>query len=609
MTKTTVRRALLLGPALVAAAILLGLGGTVSCQNESDSCDRLDCAGGICRVWADGNTAYCVCFPGSHPSPYGNGCEPNSTADPCAGVACSGHGECQAAGSFPFCECDSGYLPDESALNCLPRSTGADADADADADGGGPVDYPVRTPGGLKLDMAVLIDNSGSMSQEQAALTARFPDLLAALLDPADDDGDTWPDHPPVTDLNIGILSTDMGTAGYRVSTCSNSEVGDNGCFRSAPSPAVSGCEATYPAFLSRNPTNEATYNAADMAHDFTCLATLGTQGCGFEQQLKAMRQALTVNPATGTCNRGFLRLDSLLALLFITDEEDCSVRPDHNEMFDPTRDDLGHLNIRCFRHPEFVEDVAAYADAFRGLRPDRPDLLVLGMIVGVPPDAPACIGTGDSLGDCLGVPAMTAQIDPTDPTSLIPSCNTSMGQAFPPRRFVTLAQAFGEQAYVDSICKTDWTNALRGIADRLQAASSSACLPPGLDFDPLTCALGCWLLETLPDARMCDDDPSCPAAECPLASVDDLPDLAPCRESAGGPECVPLKRDLGLNGTGQRLCLVRQASRAPDLDGCSAPFESGWTFEPGSSSCARVAPTDGTIFGPDSGVTLRCGL
>ena len=48
------------------------------------------------------------------------------------------------------------------------------------------------------------------------------------------------------------------------------------------------------------------------MSSDFACLATLGTGGCGFEQQLKAVRKALTIH-ADGA-NAGFVRDDSLLA-------------------------------------------------------------------------------------------------------------------------------------------------------------------------------------------------------------------------------------------------------------------------------------------------------
>ena len=600
-----------------AAAAALALALPVACGGDDGPCSGVSCSGqGSCAVWLDGTTAYCRCNIGWHPSGYGAGCEPNDGTNPCAGVTCSGHGTCLPAGPLAVCTCDDGYLLDVSALNCLPEVVAADADGDA-----GYVDYPVRGMfSGMRADIVVLIDNSGSMAQEQGALTLRFPELIAELVDPRDADGDTRPDHPAIEDLNIGVITPDMGTFGFPVSTCMSPVDGDDGCFRNTPSPSVTGCSGSYPAFLSRNPTNAATYTADQMAQDFTCIATLGTNGCGFEQQLKAMRKATTDNAAAGRCNAGFFRPDALLALIFVTDETDCSVDPAHPEMFDLDRTDLGHLNIRCFLHPDFIEPVSDYVDAFRALKPaEAQDLIVLGMIVGVPPDAAQCIGRGDQLDDCLNpaiVPIMVERIDPAMTTQLIPSCNTSMGLAFPPVRFVQLAQAFGNAAYVDSICKSDWTDAIRGITDRLvERLSSSPCVDPEVPFDPASCSSECLLLETLSDDRFCTDDPACPAAGCPLTLVDDLPVVPVCHNPVGGAACTPLKRDLGFvtvaGGDRRRVCLVRQATRTPDGGVCSSPADAGWYYIPSPAAGYRC-PQFG-LAGPDpiidvgSTVALRC--
>ena len=78
---------------------------------------------------------------------------------------------------------------------------------------------PVAAPGPVRVDIVVLVDNSGSMSQEQAALTTAFPALIRDLVEPADDDGDGRPDHAPVDDLHVGVITSDMGTMGFPVST------------------------------------------------------------------------------------------------------------------------------------------------------------------------------------------------------------------------------------------------------------------------------------------------------------------------------------------------------------------------------------------------------
>ncbi|NMC71469.1 MAG: hypothetical protein GYA57_15575 [Myxococcales bacterium] len=46
-----------------------------------------------------------------------------SAPDPCAGVDCSGHGVCTAAGGAPFCDCDWGFEPD--GLQCRPEGENA----------------------------------------------------------------------------------------------------------------------------------------------------------------------------------------------------------------------------------------------------------------------------------------------------------------------------------------------------------------------------------------------------------------------------------------------------------------------------------------------------
>src|SRR6185295_10905021 len=80
---------------------------------------------------------------------------------------------------------------------------------------------------------------------------------------------------------------------------------------------------------------NQANKNyQGDISDAFTCIAALGDQGCGFEGQLKSVRWALDpLNVPPG--NEGFLRPDAFLAVILITNEDDCSV-PDDSDMIDP---------------------------------------------------------------------------------------------------------------------------------------------------------------------------------------------------------------------------------------------------------------------------------
>lgn len=118
---------------------------------------------------------------------------------------------------------------------------------------------------------------------------------------------------------------------GYDVPTCALRDYGDDGCLLSTPSPFVADCAVAYPPFLERESGSTA-YPVDQFAHDFACIGMLGTRGCGFEQHLKAAEKAIGENAAG--CNAGFLRDRSVTAVIFVTDENDCSVSPAHPDRF-----------------------------------------------------------------------------------------------------------------------------------------------------------------------------------------------------------------------------------------------------------------------------------
>jgi hypothetical protein len=293
--------------------------------------------------------------------------------------------------------------------------------------------------------------------------------------------------------------------------------------------------------------------------------------------------------------------------------------------MFDTAlADTLGHLNVRCARHPENVETVETYVARFRALRPDRPHSIVMGMIVGVPPDAPQCNGSGDQLAGCLALEAMIPRFNAAG-DGVEPSCDTPMGKAYPPVRFVQLAQSWGNGAYVGSICREDWSGPLRAITDKLVGRLPSACFARALPADARNpCMAGCILIERLSDTRGCEVDPTCPESWCATASSDQAFALAPCENPVTGDTCEPLKRDLGLvavaGGSQVRECLVRQAPRL-DADPsagvlCSTAMQTGWYYRatgtdgPGDPPCPQLVLSRGTeasLLEPGSTGLFRC--
>src|SRR5262249_13490511 len=56
-----------------------------------------------------------------------------------------------------------------------------------------------------------------------------------------------------------------------------------------------------------------------------SCIAHVGDRGCGFEETLEGMKRALDGSRPE---NAGFLRSAAFLAVVILTDEDDCSAQP-----------------------------------------------------------------------------------------------------------------------------------------------------------------------------------------------------------------------------------------------------------------------------------------
>jgi hypothetical protein len=255
-----------------------------------------------------------------------------------------------------------------------------------------------------KIDLLFMVDNSGSMREEQSALRTQFPNLIRVLTT-GDRDGDGTNDFPPAKDLHLGVVSSDMGLVGISdIEKCNG--LGDDGIMQNVPSATIQGCQASYPPFISYR--SEAS-TPEQTATDFACIATLGTDGCGFEQQLESVLKALWPtmdrDPNTGQVlamnritflgdamgfgqtshgdveNAGFLRNDvteglSLIAIILVTDEEDCSsadtshFTPAH--FLDPNSQlAMQDLNLRCFYNPGNLYSLDRYVNGYQALRPD----------------------------------------------------------------------------------------------------------------------------------------------------------------------------------------------------------------------------------------------
>jgi hypothetical protein len=103
----------------------------------------------------------------------------------------------------------------------------------------------------------------------------------------------------------------------------------------------------------------------------------------------------------------------------------------------------------------------------------------------------------------------MISCVDPVSMTRLVPTCVTTTGEAYPGRRFVQIAQALGDAAFVGSVCRDDYLPAIVDMSAMLREKIGPSCsltpLPIGkVPGDPALCRADCTLVEELPDLRHC---------------------------------------------------------------------------------------------------------
>lgn len=197
----------------------------------------------------------------------------------------------------------------------------------------------------LKKDVDILfvIDNSTSMSPKQKVLGDNIPKFIAKI----DATGANY---------HVGVVTTDIGTLtapntpfpGSADTRCSTFE-GDDGVLQNTvctnrqgvSAETTTACGVLCPdpkfaplagaRFISKDENGINVPSAKDgMGNEvgpqkaFQCIAMIGDAGCGIESPLEAARRALDGHRQE---NANFLRADSVLAVVFITDEDDCSVQ------------------------------------------------------------------------------------------------------------------------------------------------------------------------------------------------------------------------------------------------------------------------------------------
>lgn len=463
---------------------------------------------------------------------------------------------------------------------------------------------PVPLDVNKKVDVLLVIDNSGSMGEEQANLAANFGPFIEKL-------------EAVGADYRIGITTTDLGGKGC--SGGSGGELSLSSCL-DRPQTFVFDGEDQFDVACAANclhdgdalavrpttidasgeavarPWIESYSGVSNLPPDistleaFQCLAPQGISGCGWESPLEAMARALDNMQNPDRPEYGFLRHDALLAVLFVTDEVDCSLTPGmESALFvDKTFWNEGsnvatsaacwNAGVACSGESPFDDCWDVNLDA-HGQETDDPKQMVLrpvsryvelleavaaaklpgrevlvSAIVGVP--------SGYSSGEAE---ILYANVDET-PFVEEPNFQTLFGigagcqteidgviqAAVPPVRLAVLAEAFMGSGLVEgarnlySVCDADYTQAIvdivAGIEVELPPACFSGCV---LDVDGSTDEL----------------DYSCKVFE---ASGGDQYELPECVSGQAGPELPSAANACWVAKTGAELaeaCVEQNAN------------------------------------------------
>jgi hypothetical protein len=229
------------------------------------------------------------------------------------------------------------------------------------------------------IDFLFVIDNSGSMGEEQAALVGAFQGFVDAITAKAaetgadsfrimvvDSDAASFSEIDPGCLFACTILGSEVCPLTGELCVKSNPfciaacDLNPNNtcCTRADPMmPGVCVGQVVTCASLSGCGTTDCSCQLGggktvdqdndpcgviggepfiqpgqpNLAQTFSCLANVGTSGSGSELVMQAMTSAVGPLAANGQCNDSFLRDDAILVVTYITDEEDGGSAGDPN--------------------------------------------------------------------------------------------------------------------------------------------------------------------------------------------------------------------------------------------------------------------------------------
>ena len=373
-----------------------------------------------------------------------------------------------------------------------------------------------------EVDILFVIDNSGSMGEEQARLASNIAAFVSVL------DGYQ-------ASYRIGVTTTDSGnprcpSATYKpeggnlvLSSCvdridqNEFKFGEDdfsfACIDRCnkrdsdltvlPTAVDDGSEAPrrWVEFIG----GQSNIAGASVTEALQCYLPQGVAGCGFEQHLESTYLALAASGDKSSKNNyGFMRETAQLAVIIVSDEADCSYNPDESLIFTsnkqfwsdpnlpaPTSAVCWNAGVECTGGPgtysechaqnydvsgsvtasddaAVLQSVTKYTNFIKDLEAAKQQIspgrrVKVSLIAGVP--------TGYESNASELVYEDSPDSDYQNNYGIAPGCVLDAGNAVPPVREREFAEAFAApgQRNLYSICQNDYSAALTAIAEDIR--------------------------------------------------------------------------------------------------------------------------------------------
>jgi hypothetical protein len=343
------------------------------------------------------------------------------------------------------------------------------------------------------LDLLFVIDNSASTGDKQTLFQQNFGNFIAAL--------DQFPSGRPSLHIAVVDTTVDIGASGF--GGCPSPDPADNGLFQIGNNCGVTG------RFLvdEPNPTGRTTNYTGTLASTFTCMASVGDRGCGFEAPLEAMKRALDGSRPE---NAGFRRAGAPLAIVILTDEDDASVADSSVFALPGSADDFRLQPLYAYACDTPIS--ASAPGSYTGCKPRTDSYLrptsyysdflasenaMVAVIASPPPgldtsDVPAQranVNTDAIVTGPLTFPNGAKQALALQPsTTCTIEGNPAIGR--PALRLAEFAKSFGSaRGRFYNVCQSDYAGALQNLDEGL-FIDINPCLEGPLSL-PLDCTVG----------------------------------------------------------------------------------------------------------------------